>query len=210
MPNNENTRHAADFGEYQHDGRHDAALVGASYEDSSTEPAEQCEPQTLGDLEEAVTDAAFDFAATVADAGMVEEIVAAASDLAGVVNQYNDAVEDLSERVERSSRAIRVLFAFKEFVKDNPQTMHAWEALALDAASHGRRFGARQLIEYVRDRRHNFADVHGGAVKIDNSFAPLLGRYLVAKYPHLGPLIEMRASVFDVYAPEQLLTILEG
>lgn len=206
MPNNENTRHAADFGEAQHDGRHDAALVGASYEDSSTEPAGQDGPQTIGDMEDAVIDAAFDLCAKVDDAGTYEEIVAAAFDLAEVVNEYNDALEDLSERVERSSRTIRVLFAFKEFVKDNPQVMDTWEALALDAASHGRRFGAQRLIEYVRDRRNVF----GSAAEIDNSFAPLLSRYLVAKYPHLASFVEMRASVFDVYEPAAILAAMRG
>ena len=68
---------------------------------------------------------------------------------------------------------------------------------ALSRAAEGKRFSGQELAELVRS--HEFVNHRTGEpTSINNSLVAWLVRELVKRYPHLGPFVEMRRSIFDL------------
>lgn len=93
-------------------------------------------------------------------------------------------------------RGQRALYDFHSWRLDNPQAWELMEHMALDAASHGRRVGAQQLVEAVR--RRDLVDERGRACRVNNDWSPIIARHLILLHPWTRPYFELRASVYDV------------
>lgn len=82
-----------------------------------------------------------------------------------------------------------------EWIRLNPNIWARFKSWALNEAAHERRVSVQWLLEDVRrfDRVNNAGDV----VKVNNSFAPIFARQIVAECPEIRPYIEMRRSIYD-------------
>ena len=93
--------------------------------------------------------------------------------------------------------ARRTLLEFHAWRLENEDAWGFMEAFALDAAEQGKRIGGQELVEAAR--RLDFIDTSGKPTSINNSYAPIIVRWLIAKYPHLREHFELRHSIFDEF-----------
>lgn len=85
---------------------------------------------------------------------------------------------------------------FAAWLKANKAVWHDYFVVpALYEAAHDRRVSVQRLIENAR--RVDLVDSAGDPCRINNSFAPLMGRKLVHDYPELTPFVELRKSAYD-------------
>lgn len=87
----------------------------------------------------------------------------------------------------------------KRFMKNNPEAFRMLCGMARLRAQSGRRFSFKELTETLRKNQHvNAAD---GKFKLNNSHTAHLARLVVAKYPGLANLIEMRGLKETPFVP---------
>lgn len=123
-------------------------------------------------------------------------------------DDYTQAVEAViaQERaaiypVPLKAASYRELFA--AWIEANPKTMHDIELTALSINARGMRVSTKYLIEKQRyEGRYRlqavpYVDQYGIThhYSINNTITPLMGRWLLEKYPDLR--IEIRKSIFD-------------
>lgn len=100
-----------------------------------------------------------------------------------------------AEAIDLTEHDTTLLNRAREWRRANTRLWHDLEAWALNEAAHERRFGVQDFIESVR--WHDHVNDLGEAVKVDNSYAPLFARFLVAEHPELRQWVELRRSRWD-------------
>ncbi len=84
------------------------------------------------------------------------------------------------------------------WMAENPAVMRKFEALALERASRGERFGVKQLAEYIRwhewfgHAKDNVA--YKGFFKVHNNHVAYIARELIRRHPRLKEFIELRKA----------------
>ena len=86
----------------------------------------------------------------------------------------------------------------------NSQLYAKLVAFALHETAHERRFSVQKWIEEIRNK--DYVDLLGNPMTINNSYAPIFARMLVAEYPEVRGYIELRKSIYDVLIPDAFET----
>ena len=77
-----------------------------------------------------------------------------------------------------------------EWIRNYPEGWRAFEALALEAAGKGRRFGAKAIAEVIRwEMSVRRGD---GDFKVNNNIVSHLVREVVRRHPWVGEYVETR------------------
>ncbi len=82
--------------------------------------------------------------------------------------------------------------AAHKWMDEHPDGMRLFEEMAMQAASRGRRFGAKALAERIRwefNITRNETDF-----KVNNSYVSWIARELIRRHPHLSAFIELRRT----------------
>lgn len=83
----------------------------------------------------------------------------------------------------------------EEWIRLNPDLWSRFEAHCMSEAEHERRISIKWLIEDVR--AHDYVNRDGDPCKVNNNYAPIFARRLIAQHPELEPYIETRRSMYD-------------
>lgn len=94
---------------------------------------------------------------------------------------------------------LRHALAWREM---NPRAWGYACAIALGDARNGKRVGSQRLVEIIR--AHDFTDEAGRPTKVNNDFAPIFARWMIAEHPEVAPFVERRESVYDLLLRDML------
>ena len=110
-------------------------------------------------------------------------------------NETKTGTADLDKSEEAIERAKKKIVDAKYWMLTNPRAWRYMADTAMHQAAEGKKVSGRQLVENVRKR--DFTDTCGAPTKVNNDYAAIFARLLVAEHPQLAKHIEFRRTVLD-------------
>lgn len=102
------------------------------------------------------------------------------------------------EEIERGRRKLRRFYDFKDVHGGRGGAWAYIENRAADLHAKKLRISGRALLEEVRHGADNFTGRNGEKCEINNDYAAVIARELIAEHPEYKEHTELRQSVFDV------------